>query len=787
MAFIRTACRYLEAARARRLVLPALALCLCALIGAASARAQVLPVRSHAATLKPRPAARRPAETGLVSWWTGNGNALDSVSGNNGTLEGGVTYGPGVGGVSQGFLFNGTNGVVYIPDSASLAISPSISISAWVRVDALPAGLAQILFRGDNRVGYDPYWLGVTAAGLIEFQIGDTSGDSFVIAAPVPMYTPFFVVATLDDPTGEMRMSINEQTVAAATTTIRPLTTLESNQSPGAAIGNTQDPGWANLPFTGLIDEIKLYDIAITNDYPTAPGLWGWGSNYSQQLGLSSVVPNPSLTPVLTEFGGDVIALAASGDLTTLVMQNGTVLSAGSNTNGQLGNGSTGGTSGALVQAVGMSRVVAVAQSCGASHCAVLRADGTVWTWGLNQYGELGNGTTTDSNVPVQVLGSGGAGYLNHVVAIATGTWFTLALRSDGTVWAWGQNNAGQCGSATAPANVTLPNMVAGLPRIAAIAGGGAHSLALACNGTVWEWGNNYEGEAGNGTFDPVPATPHPVPGQVLNISGVVAISCGSFHCMALKGDGTAWCWGWNQYGTLGNGGTANEDLPVQVLDLDDVVSIDGGAYYSLAVDASGNIWTWGEDGSAQEGSGVAGGQSSYPVQVNTLNSPALVSAGAANSIALIPSGQSCSGTITLQGIDPTAAPQLITLTFNPTTGGSSFVLAVPVSPNGDFVLRNVPQGSYTVQIVGEKYLQQDIPVTVGADAVTGLTVTLLAGDLNGDNVVDIDDFSEFAAAFGSAIGEPDWNLTADLNGDGVIDLNDFALLAANYGRTGAP
>jgi hypothetical protein len=256
---------------------------------------------------------------------------------------------------------------------------------------------------------------------------------------------------------------------------------------------------------------------------------------------------------------------------------------------------------------------------------------------------------------------------------------------------------------------------------------------------------------------------------------------------MALKGDGTVWCWGWDEYGTLGDGGTANQALPVQVLDLDQVVFIDGGAYFSLAVDAYGNIWTWGENHSAQEGSGQVGGQSSYPVEVDTLNNPALVSSGAANSIALIPQGWSCSGQIELQGVDPSAAPQLITLTFNPTAGGSSFVLAAPVSPDGNFILQNVPQGSYTVQVVGEKYLQRDISVTVGSEPATGLTVTLLAGDLNGDNVVDLQDFNILAASYGSAVGGESWNPVADLNGDGVIDLNDFDLLTSNYGIGGDP
>lgn len=142
--------------------------------------------------------------------------------------------------------------------------------------------------------------------------------------------------------------------------------------------------------------------------------------------------------------------------------------------------------------------------AAGSGHTLALKNDGTVWAWGDNYYGQLGDGTTTERHAPVQVTGLAG------VTAIAAGGGHTVALRNDGTVWAWGDNYYGQLGDATATESHT-PVQVTGLSGVTAIAGGGAHTVALKSDGTVWSWGDNSYGQLSDGTttqrLTPVPVT----------------------------------------------------------------------------------------------------------------------------------------------------------------------------------------------------------------------------------------------------------------------------------------
>jgi uncharacterized protein (TIGR03437 family) len=169
--------------------------------------------------------------------------------------------------------------------------------------------------------------------------------------------------------------------------------------------------------------------------------------------------------------------------------------------------------------------------------------------------------------VPVQVSG------LTSVVAIAAGATHSLALKSDGTVWAWGDNSEGELGNGS-NANSNAPVQVSGLTGVVAIAGGANHSLSLKSDGTVWAWGN----ELGNGSN----ANSY-VPVQVSGLTGVVAIAGGEFHSLSVKMDGTVWAWGSNFYGQLGNGSNAHSNVPVQVSGLTGVAAIAGGEFHSLA------------------------------------------------------------------------------------------------------------------------------------------------------------------------------------------------------------
>lgn len=231
--------------------------------------------------------------------------------------------------------------------------------------------------------------------------------------------------------------------------------------------------------------------------------------------------------------------------------------------------------------------------SAGQGHTLALKWDGTLWAWGNNTYGQLGDGTNTDRTSPVQVAG------LTGVIDIATGLHHSLALKADGTVWAWGNNGSGQLGDGSKTSR-PLPGQVPGLANIIAVAGGNDYTIALAGNGTLWAWGDNSSGQFGD---DSKRARHSPV--QVPNLADVTAIAAANGFTLALKRDGTVWAWGTNSLGELGDGTITQHLTPTRVGDLTNVVAIDSGESYSVAVKVDGTMWAWGDNQFGQLGDGT--------------------------------------------------------------------------------------------------------------------------------------------------------------------------------------
>ena len=213
--------------------------------------------------------------------------------------------------------------------------------------------------------------------------------------------------------------------------------------------------------------------------------------------------------------------------------------------------------------------------SAGAGHSVALKNDGSVWTWGDNRVGELGNGIVGGVNpTPAQVPG------LTGVTAIATFGAHTLALKADGTVWAWGDNHAGQLGHGTVGGNSPVPVQVIGLSAMIHVIAGGIHSLALGSDGLVRAWGDNNFGQLGDGTFT-TRSTPVFVGGGLSQVSVVAA---GGAHSLAMKVDGTAWAWGNNTSGQLGTGNFTTRPLPTAISGLTGGLFLAGGGAHSLAI-----------------------------------------------------------------------------------------------------------------------------------------------------------------------------------------------------------
>ncbi len=308
----------------------------------------------------------------------------------------------------------------------------------------------------------------------------------------------------------------------------------------------------------------------------------------------------------------------AGGNLHSLaITTDGTVAAWGYNQWGQLGDGTTTNRT-TPVQVSGLSGVIAVGG--GARHSLALKSDGTVWAWGDNTYGQLGDGTTTSHSTPAPVNG------LTGVTAISVGNGHNLALKSDGTVWAWGLNDHGQLGDG-ATTNRSEPVPVYSLSGVSKVAAGWYHSLALKADLTLRAWGSNQKGQLGDGT-----TTEQHTP-VVCILAGVTSVSVGGHHSLATRMDGSAWAWGDNTYGQLGDGTTTDSSTPVRIGGPGGVTALAAGRYHSLARKSDGTVWAWGRNDHGQLGDGTTTNRSS-PVQASDLSGITAVAGGGSHSLA---------------------------------------------------------------------------------------------------------------------------------------------------------
>ncbi len=343
-----------------------------------------------------------------------------------------------------------------------------------------------------------------------------------------------------------------------------------------------------------------------------------WGFNGYGQLGDGSATSR-ALPATLPPTKVDSVA---AGGFHSLVLSGGTVSSWGLGHVGQLGRGKT--TSSSTPGPVGGGLTGMTAVSAGVFHSLALRSDGTVWAWGWNTYGQLGDGSTVDRSLPVPVAG------LTGVVAIAAGGLHNLALKGDGTVWAWGANGVGQLG-AVAPAQATLPRQVPGLTGVKAIAAGAYHSLAVEPGGAVAAWGWNPWGQLGDGTF-----TNRTAPVTVPGLSGIVAVAGGTGHSLALGSDGLVRSWGLGASGQLGRAVVGQSASPSVVPALVGVAAVAAGGYHSLAVRSGGAVSAWGWNVFGQLGDGTTVDRAA-PVSTIGLTGAYSTSAGVAHGLVAAP------------------------------------------------------------------------------------------------------------------------------------------------------
>jgi len=419
---------------------------------------------------------------------------------------------------------------------------------------------------------------------------------------------------------------------------IRGFTLLREPSNLSAYRG--QAPTEIELSWTDQSSAEEGFEVERAEDLNGSPSTWGLaatlagtniesyrdtgltpGTKYWYRVNVYNTVAGDSIhsNEDSAVAGWGIDSIVAGGSHSLALRGDGTVWAWGRNFYGQLGNG-TNSNSNVPVQVTALTDVTEIA--AGWEHSLALMSNGSVWAWGGNISGQLGNGTNVASNVPVRVTA------LTDGNAIAAGGWHSLALQSDGSLWAWGGNLSGQLGNGT-NLDSRVPIEISSLSNVTAVAAGFLHSLALENDDRVWAFGYNGKGQLGSGLLQG-----SNIPIEVLNIANVVLIAAGDNHSLALDSNGTAWAWGDNLRGQLGIGTNVGSSIPLEIVSLSDALILAGGGWHSLALDTSGNAWAWGGNTNGQLGNG-SNLDSTIPVAVAVIADVTAVSAGFGHSLAV--------------------------------------------------------------------------------------------------------------------------------------------------------
>lgn len=343
--------------------------------------------------------------------------------------------------------------------------------------------------------------------------------------------------------------------------------------------------------------------------------LYAWGYNSQGQLGLNDIVRRSSPVQVgnLTTWS----QISAGRNFSLALSSDGYAYGWGLNSGGQLGNNTTVNSS-SPVQ-IGSLNTWEIIQA-GGVHGAAIKTDGTLWSWGDNGRGSVGDNTTVSRSSPVQV------GALTNWAQLSASTYASASIKTDGTLWGWGENNVGNLGDGTTVRR-SSPVQIGALTDWAQVSlnsiASDASCIAVKTDGTLWSWGNNSNGQLGTNS---VVLRSSPV--QVGVLTNWLKPSTGFSHVIALKTDSTLWSWGRNFNGQLGHGNTIDRSSPIQVGALTNwSLKLGAGDNHSSAIKTDGTLWAWGNNFAGGLGDNTVVFRSS-PVQIGALTAWSQISGG---------------------------------------------------------------------------------------------------------------------------------------------------------------
>ena|GEM_PF-5430053 len=329
--------------------------------------------------------------------------------------------------------------------------------------------------------------------------------------------------------------------------------------------------------------------------------LWAWGLNSNGQLGDG--MANNRSTPVRIGTATNWATVAAGERHTVAIRTDGSLWTWGDNAGGRTGLGTVSGSTRTPTRIGADNDWLSV--STGWRHTVAIRVDGSLWAWGLNEGGQLGDGTTTSRNTPTRI------GTATDWRFVSAGVAHTVAVRTDGSLWAWGLNSNGQLGDGTTN-NRGSPVRIGMATNWASIAAGNQHTMAITRDGELWAWGNNYNGQLGDGTI-----INRNSPVRVGATTNWASVSAGA-HTVGIRTDGSLWIWGNDRDGQFGRGSATNRSTPVQIGMATSWVFVASGNQHTLGIWTDGSLWAWGDNFSGQLGNGRSGmgNMLASPVQV---------------------------------------------------------------------------------------------------------------------------------------------------------------------------
>ena len=269
--------------------------------------------------------------------------------------------------------------------------------------------------------------------------------------------------------------------------------------------------------------------------------------------------------------------------------------------------------------------------SGGGINTAAIKTDGTLWIWGYNYYGQLGDNTRTSKSSPIQTI-TGGTNWKTVVCGLSNISTFTAAIKTDGTLWLWGRNSWGQLGDNTLTHRSSPVQVVGFASTWSSVSCGSDHAAAIKTDGTLWNWGQNFNGRLGDNTLIHKSS---PIQTVALGTNWK-QVSCGAYFTAAIKTDGTLWMWGQGNNGQLGTNTITHRSSPIQTVALGtNWNSVACGYYHTAAIKTDGTLWTWGLNTNGQLGDNTITSKSS-PIQTITGgNNWSSVTCGSAHTAAI--------------------------------------------------------------------------------------------------------------------------------------------------------